>query len=203
MRNYGIGLAAVLLAAAGWAGSAEGAVVGGNATSTGDSFVFLSPPTNVGNDNFQNNSALFAFDERQSAILNSPLTVNITPGGGSGTIPAGTAVSSHYVFVDPDTTQTITGTVDFSDDILGIITEESDLDDSAFLGATATNYLSPGLLGLESTDTVSISSTDPQQVEVDFTASSPGDYVRVITVPEPASLALLLPGALLALRRRQ
>ena len=63
-----------------------------------------------------------------------------------------------------------------------------------YLANTGVNYLNPGLRGLEAGDVVSFAGT---QLTIDFTASSPGDYVRVLTafspgaVPEPGSLALV------------
>src|SRR6266498_128009 len=69
---------------------------------------------------------------------------------------------------------------------------------SDLLANTGVNYLNPGLRGLEVGDSVTISG--PRQILFATTASSPGDYVRVLTalspgaVPEPASLALAAMG---------
>ena len=83
-----------------------GIVTGGSAYTGGGTFVILTPPltnsfgpTNtVGNDNFQSLD-LFGFNELQDVVLTSNLVVDV----GSSPIPAGTAVSSHYVFFDPAT----------------------------------------------------------------------------------------------------
>jgi len=117
-------------------------------------------------------------------------------------------VSSYYVFFDPGPTQNIIGTVNFGSDVLGIMTSTGTLALGDFLGALGVNYLNPANRGLEAGDSVTISGS--QQILVDLSASSPGDYVRVITaatpttttVPEPGGIALLASGmlALAALR---
>jgi len=182
-----------------------GTVTGGTAQTAGGKFVKLTVPLNnpfgtpnsVGDDNFQSPN-LFGFDEDQNILLTSPLTVDV----GSSPIPAGTVVASHYVFFDPGPTEHVIGTVDFDADILAIITSTSTLAASDFLANTGVNYLNPGARGLEAGDSVTISG--PRQILFDTVASSPGDYVRVLTafspaatVPEPGGPMLL--GAALAL----
>jgi hypothetical protein len=89
---------------------------------------------------------------------------------------------------------------------LGIITDTTDLAASDFLANTGVNYLNPGARDLEAGDSVTISGA--RQILFDTFASSPGDYVRVLTAfspaaaaPEPASLLRLM--ALADLRRRR
>jgi len=155
----------------------------------------IAPPPNVGNDNHQIYE-LLGFDELQNVVLTSPLAIDL-PGG---SIPAGTRVKSHYVFFDPSASSTIGGTAIFDDDILGIMTSTNTLQTSDFLGAPGTNYLSPSMRGLESNDSAVI--TDARTVTVSFFASSPGDYIRVITAPEPTTLSMLaLAGFILRKRR--
>lgn len=181
--------------------TSDAAVTGGNVTTSGKIFQSIAPPANVGNNNQQNNNTLYAFDEKQSILLISDLTVNISPGGGSAIIPAGTWVSSHYVFYDPSSSlAVIDGTVDFADEVLGIITDLAELNASDFLGSDTTSYNSPSLRGLEAVDSASISGTN--QIAVHMEAGSPGDYVRVITLPEPTSALLLLPVMAASLHRR-
>ena len=190
-----------------------GAVTGGTALTAGGVFVKLStplpnlfgPPNSVGNDNFQSPN-LYAFDELQNFTLTSPLTVDV----GSSPIPAGTVVSSQYVFFDPGPTQHVIGTVDFDADVLAILTSTTTLAGSDFLGRPGVNYLDPAERGLEPGDSVTIGSS--RQTLVDVVASSPGDYVRVLTaasptsaMPEPGSLTLLGSGifALAGITRRK
>jgi len=182
-------------------GSAEAAILSGNVTTANKSFLKIAPPPAVGDDNQQDATHLLAFDERQNHTLTVPLTLNITSSGvGNVIVPAGTVVSSHYVFYDPADPAGIQGTVNFTETVLGIIEVDGDLDASAAeVGAPGTVYNSPNLLGLEGIDAVSVSG--PNQIEFNVSAGSPGDYVRVITVPEPASVALLAPAVGLMMRR--
>ena len=215
MKKMAIIGALLLLATAlpATATSTGGSVTGGTALTSGGVFVKLTIPLanpfglpdSVGNDNFQSPN-LFEFDEDQNILLTSPLTVNV----GSSPIPAGTIVASHYVFFDPGPSQRMIGTVNFDSDILGIITTTNDLTASDFLANTGVNYLNPGNRGLEAGDSVTISG--PRQILFDTVASSPGDYVRVLTAfspaastPEPGGLVLLGSGllALTGLRRRK
>ena len=159
----------------------------------------FGPPNSVGNDNFQSPN-LFAFDENQNILLADPLTVDV----GTSPIPAGSTVASHYVFFDPGPSLHMIGTVDFDSDVLAIVTSTPTLAASDFLARTGVNYLNPGLRGLEVGDSVTISGA--RQILFDTVASSPGDYVRVLTTfsptaasaPEPDGL-LLLGGGLIAL----
>jgi len=172
-------------------GTANAAIIGGTVTT-------MAPPANIGSDN-QNVDIFLGFNERQNVLLTAPLETDDP----AGTIAAGTWVSSHYIFYDPGPTDTITGTAVFDEDILGMMTSTETLTASEFLGAPGTNYLNPTLLGLEAgSDTAAI--TDSRTVTVTLQASSPGDYIRVVTTPEPASLALLaIAGAATLSRRRR
>ena len=179
----------------------SGLVTGGTAFAQGGVFVSLSVPltgstpfNTVGADNF-NTPNLYGFSESQNILLSSTLLMDI-----GAAVAAGTQVASHYVFFDPLNTSSMVGTVDFDSDVLGIITSSGLLLASDGLANTGVNYLNPVLRGLESGDSVTISGT--RQILFNVFASSPGDYVRVITafspgaVPEPMSLALV--GAALA-----
>ena len=166
----------------------SGAVTGGSALTAGGTFVKLTvplsnpfgAPDSVGNDNFQSPN-LFGFDEDQNIVLTAPLSANV----GMTTLPAGTTVASHYIFFDPGPTEKIIGTVDFDSPVLAIITSTTTLAASDFLANTGVNYLNPGNRGLEAGDSVTISGTN--QILFDTTASSPGDYVRVLTAFSPGA----------------
>ncbi len=163
-----------------------GDVTGGKAKTEGGVFTELSLPfiapdgtsNTVGDDNF-NTFDLYAFNEDQNVTLTETLSVNI-----GSDISAGTTVASHYVFYDPaGTTSTSTqkGFVEFDAPILGIITTKTLLDISDSLVNDNVTYKSPALRGLESFDVVSIDSGDPNRLLVDWAASTPGDYIRVLT----------------------
>ena len=177
-----------------------GSVTGGTAQTAGGIFVKLSvplsnlfgAPDSVGNDNFQSPN-LFGFDEDQNILLTAPLSVDV----GASPIPAGTTVASHYIFFDPGPTLHIVGTVDFDSDVLAIITSTTLLADSDVLANTGVNYLNPGNRGLEAGDSVTISGA--RQITFDTVASSPGDYVRVLTAFSPAAVAVPEPGGIVLL----
>ncbi|MFK8028394.1 MAG: PEP-CTERM sorting domain-containing protein [Gammaproteobacteria bacterium] len=178
-------------------------IISGTANNTGAMFINQSgtPPATVGNNNFQTPD-LYAFDELQNFELVSDLTVNLLPSSAAGqgtanagTIAMGTSISSHYVFFDPRDSTSQIGTVLFDAPILGIITLTAQLSASDLLGNPAVTYLNPGLRGLESNDAASVTSLmNPNELTVDWRASTPGDYIRVITaaspVPVPAAFWL-------------
>ncbi|MBL4895093.1 MAG: PEP-CTERM sorting domain-containing protein [Emcibacter sp.] len=187
--------------------SAFATVIGGSSSS--GTFEYISPIPGgftVGENN-QQSPNLFAFDEDQNINITSTITVNVGANPVSGDV-----VASHYIFFDPDSTTSTRGWVDFDADIYGIITQTTELLASDFLANTGVTYLNPGLRGLESGDTATIDSTFAYRVNIDFTASNPGDYIRVLTmrspladVPEPSMIGLLGLGllGLLGLRRRK
>jgi hypothetical protein len=165
-----------------------GAITGGTAFGAG-SFIELTLPFNppngnpneVGQNTFDTPD-LFAFNEGQNLTLLAPLDVNILAGGGSGQLPTGTVLASHYVFFDPGPSTTQIGHVDFDSDILGIITSTALLAASdPLLINNNVIYLNPGARGLESGDSTVIDGGNANRVLVDWAASSPGDFVRVLT----------------------
>ncbi|MDY6857857.1 MAG: VPLPA-CTERM sorting domain-containing protein, partial [Pseudomonadota bacterium] len=143
---------------------------------------------------------MYALNELQNYILGSDLVVD------SGVIAAGTKVSSHYVGFDPLFWSRQGGSVSFSGKILGVISTTDTLLTSDFLGAPAVSYTAVWERGLEPNwDKYSIGD---KTVSVSWWASTPGDYMRVITaaaVPVPAGGLLLVGalGSLAAVRRRR
>lgn len=161
-------------------------------------------PTNtVGDDTFQTPN-FYGFDEEQNVSFSSGIDVNLlTDSGTSGVLEpedvSGSIVASHYMFFDPDNSTDLLATAEFDSDILAIIWSTQNLDDSDFLANTGVTYLNPGLRGFESPDSVQV--TSPRTLEFTATASTPGDYFRVLTefspsaeVPLPSTLVLLIPG---------
>ena len=179
--------------------SAHAIIVSGNVTggTAGGTFVQLFPPIgDVGDDN-QQSPNLFGFNEDQNIVINKNLTADV----GSNLV-IGDTVASHYIFFDPEFDRTIVGHVIFDSNILAIMTSKDNLDDSDFLANVSANYLSPSLRGLEGgQDSASINAGDAKRLDVSFRASTPGDYIRVLTerspggdklnaVPEPMTMAL-------------
>ncbi len=137
----------------------------------------LGQPGSVGDNNFDSDN-FFGFDEAQNIVLTGPLQVDLLAStGNSGSLAAGTTVASHYLFFDPGPSRHIVGTVDFDSAVLAVITSTANLAASDFLAQTGVDYLNPRLRGLEARDVVTI--TGPNQIDVDFRASSPGETISV------------------------
>jgi hypothetical protein len=189
----------------------SGAVTGGSSLTQGGTFIKLpvpftesNPANTVGQNTFQTPN-LYGFDEGQNIDITVDLAVNVLAdglggGGGAGIVPMGSTVASHYIFFDPVSANQ-TGTVTFDSDIFGIITSTANLAASDFLINTGVTYLNPGLRGLEAGDHATI--TGLRTINVSWSASSPGDYIRVLTdfspgavVPVPAAVWLFGSGLL-------
>ena len=202
-------LIAILAALSAVLPSANATIINGSVTSGGGTFIKLfpgftdsTPDNTVGDNNFQNLN-LYGFDEDQNTeVLNTPLSVDLLASTGtSGTLATGTIVASHYIFFDPYNFITQVGWVDFDSDVIAIISSTANLNASDYLANTGVTYLEPTLRGLEGGDHVTIDAGNARRINVDWTASSPGDYVRILTsyspgaaIPEPGTLALLAIG---------
>jgi hypothetical protein len=174
----------------------SGAVTGGGSLKQGGTFVKLSvpfkesdPENTVGSNSFQKPN-LYGFDEGQNINITVDLAVDILAdgsggGNGAGIIHNGSIVASHYIFFDPLRGTTQAGTISFDSNIVGIITKSRHLAASDFLINTGVTYLNPSARGLESGDKVRI--TGLRTLTVDWWASSPGDYIRVLTDFSPAA----------------
>jgi hypothetical protein len=185
----------------------SGVVSGGQSFTQGGSFIKLAPgftasdPDNtVGNNTFQTPN-LYGFDEDQNVqVVGGALNVDILASTGlPGSLSVGTTVASHYIFFDPRATTSQIGSVTFDADILAVISSTGNLLASDYLANTGVTYLNPSLRGLEAGDSAIIDATNPKKLNVDWTASTPGDYVRVLTkfspgatVPEAGASFILL-----------
>ena len=172
----------------------SGVVTGGSTLASGGAFNLAVPGPGymVGRDK-QQSFDLFAFDEKQAVTLLSSLTLDL-----GGTILAGTTISSHYVFFDPKPLRTVRATVTFDGPVLGAMTTRAGgLFTDAVFGKAGVTYLSPPARGLERGD---LASFFGNRLSIRWSASSPGDYVRVFTlapapiIPEPTSWAMMLTG---------
>ncbi|GAB4520353.1 MAG: hypothetical protein Tsb0010_04680 [Parvularculaceae bacterium] len=201
LRKSLIGAAAAVAIFGGQAAQATiigGGVTGGSSLSQGGIFIKLSvpftesnPDNTVGENTFQTPN-LYGFDEDQNIMIGAELDVNV------GTNPqAGDVVASHYIFFDPGPSTSQTGFVDFDAPIFGVATSTSFLQASDFLANTGVTYQNPGLRGLESGDSAIIDPMNPNRLLVDWTASNPGDYVRVLTMRSPIADTIPVPGAIL------
>ena len=161
-----------------------------------------SAPASVAHGALESAQHVFVFEERSGHTLSSALSVTVSASGtytsasvepaiaATGTsIPAGTTVSSYFVHMDvPAATAnaTITGTLTFDSDILGVILTNEGLDATdATLGAAGTAYAG----GDPSRRTVSSEKTDVIVISADrrtiqFTAYANNlslDQFRVVT----------------------
>lgn len=197
-------------------------IVNGNITSGGGAWTFINNPAGltVGNDTYQD-SNLYGFNETQNVIINQDITgytqwnwLNNSSTDISVAIATGTEVASHYIFFDPAGFETIEGWVDFDAEVLAIIVDTNTLSLTDSLMNTSVTYLNPGLRGLENwQDWVRVDPANANRIDLRLRASSPGDYIRVLTrhsiiaaaaVPEPSIILMMGFGLLgLGLIRRQ
>ncbi|PSW10740.1 hypothetical protein C9I98_24775 [Photobacterium sanctipauli] len=176
-------------------------------------------PANVISPN-PNNNKLVAWDEVQNHVLVEDLKVDrvfdptasfIEDAGNSGYfIKAGTIVSSHYVQWDPNGRGQINASIVLDSQIFAFITSDQNLFDSDDqLALPNINYNDFNLRGIEKKDTTVF---DGDSASINWTASSPGDWARLITayspaaeaqVSEPVTIALFLSGLIGFVCRRK
>ena len=122
-------------------------------------------------------------NELQELVLGEELVIDdIEDILGIVDLPAGTAVSSHLIAFDPQGSGSVSDIeVVFDTDVIAVITADRTLSDThATFGLPALNYPNfRSLYGFEaSTEDFSV---DGVAVTFSSTASSPGDYFRVLT----------------------
>ena len=177
--------------------------------------ITTSPPNPVVQN--PNDGILLAWNELQNFTLETDLRVDRVfdpsasfvedAGGGDFYLKAGTVVSSHYLQWDPaGSSGSVSATIKLDSQVFAFITADQNLFNSDFLGLSNLDYNDFGLRGLESGDTTDFNGED---VDINWTASSPGDWTRLITayspaaasIPEPNNLGLFLVGCLLIVLR--
>lgn len=171
--------------------------------------ITTTPPNPVQQD--PNDGVLLAWDEVQNLTLAQDLRVDrvfdptapfIEPVGNDFLIKAGTVVSSHYLQWDPGagSSDTVETTIAADSQIFAFIVDDQNLFDSdAVLGLPGLDYNDFRYRGIEDSDTTVFSG---ERVAIRWTATTPGDWARLITafspggdpIPEPGTLGLLLAG---------
>lgn len=176
----------------------------------------MTEPADLTMNALESDQYIRVFDENQNFVLGGDLFVNhLVTGGGTfnsddllsdGYVSNGTGVQSHLVHFDPTRAQRLSGSMTFSEIIIGVIVRNMDsgLENSDNLGASvfSADY-HRGLEGLWC-DTFTISD-DLKTLSVDLYANTNIDEVRVITaVPIPGTFLFFGSGllALIGLRRR-
>lgn len=163
-------------------------------TGTTPAVVEVPAPASVQAGAYTSNTEIRAFNERQCITLTNMMTVDsrdpgpVTSPPISIPIAAGTQVSCHFLHFDPTGTASASGQVTFDAPILGVIVYDSSLDASdPVCGLPGTSYPTgtPSRGAEQPGDVVSI--TSPNIVDVDWTASNPGDQIRVITECSPTA----------------
>ena len=164
----------------------------GNALIIAGPDIIAAPPSVINNPPGAVNDHQQGFNEQQSVLLAIALAVD------GGLIPAGTLVSSHMIFMNTlgGAFATDSETWIFDGLILGVMSDNGgtlEAASSALLGALGTIY--PGGFtnrGLETNDSYIVAGN---MLTLTDSVSSPGDWIRIITVatpvPEPSTLLLL------------
>jgi hypothetical protein len=162
-RILAAALAAVLLAST--AEEARAGIISGP--------TMIEAPVSLGKNPFNQNE-FFAFYEAQNVVLDKKLKVK------GGFVPAGELVSSQYVLFDPRGITRDTITITFDSEILGVIVNNKQLKKSDFLGKSGVDYRRFKMRGREFRDKFVISA-DGKSITFKNRASSPGDYIRIVT----------------------
>jgi hypothetical protein len=115
-------------------------------------------------------------------------------------------LQSWLIFFDPSGSQTVSGTITFGSSIVSLFTSTTDVTvtSAAYQLTPTVSYAIDAATGLEPGDAASFAGNT---LTFGWTASDPGDHVRVLTtvVPEPSTYALLATGlaVIVAMSRRR
>ncbi|QNN25227.1 hypothetical protein HED60_24090 [Planctomycetales bacterium ZRK34] len=175
-------------------------------------------PASVDTDVHESNVDAFLFLEQENLELTSDIDVNIVSAGSytngfqsvAGQVAAGTHVDTYYLSFDPvddsGTAYTVDVSLEFSTEVLGIITGNGDLIAThGSLGSGLTTYNTDNL-GLDDNNVDEVI-WNPDNRTLDITlrvAGSNLDQIRILvaTIPEPGSASLLAVLGTLLMRRR-
>lgn len=174
----------------------------GSCTGATSCVITTTPPNPVTQD--PDDGILLAWNERQNVTLTADLRVDrvfdetasfVEADGSAWKIKAGTIVSSHYLQWDPDGTGTVSTTIALDSQVFAFITADQKLFDSdSVLGLPGLDYNDFTLRGLEPGDTTDFNGPN---VDITWTAGSPGDWTRLITAFSPTAAQAPVPPLLL------
>ena len=202
----------ILFGAAVIAGPANATMVSvtGPNSSLGTAPAIIAAPSDVLED-VVTNTGMQGFDEAQGVLTTAAYAHD------SGVIPIGARVNSHMIFLNSEGETALNHwnvVWTFVDDIVAVMSDTGgtyEAASTAELGAVGTNYTvafggsgaaAPfELRGLEA-DSDDAYVVDGNKITVTMAVFEPGDWIRVVTMPEPATLLVLIVSGLLAMGTR-
>jgi len=181
----------------------------GDIMSIEDGLVKHVPLTNDPIQDFGEADYVQGFAEKSNIILTQDTLIQLGDGS-TGLLEAGTMVTSHMVYFDPDgpTARTVSNVdIVFDTDILGLIVSDAAMvatHDLLGLDELNYHYGVNGHYGPNGAPDVELFEDSTLTVSL---RAIQGDYFRVLTVgnpvPTPGSLALLGAAGMIGLRRRR
>lgn len=190
----------VLLAA--MSGAAMGGIV-----AIEDGFVKNAPEINDPMQGFGEADYVQGFAELSNITLTEDINIQLGDGS-AGTLAAGTVVTSHMIYFDPEGDDLLTVSdieIMFDGEILGlIVSDQAMVDTHELLGLDALNYYGGIDMNYGPNGAPDVELFEGSTLNVSLRASQ-GDYFRVLTtsVPAPGSIALVGLGGLIAGRRKR
>ena len=182
---------------------------------TGGDAVLIGAPASSALGAMESSTVAPCWNEVSTFTLTAPLAVNATVPGmyasvGSltpGVIPAGTVVSSHYLYSDPvgSGAGLYQGFMDFDQPVIGVIVLRPELNASDWVGAPGPVYADNVARGMEVvSNEFFFLSVSTFRVGFQFNTTSATDDIRVITlVPAPGVAGICAGLGVFALRRRR
>lgn len=170
-----------------------------------------------------NGLKIYAWNERQNVSLPANFKVDIATMGSyqvpfasaNATMPKTMNVNSHYIYFDPKNSKSASATFTFDTPIVAIILSSGS--NAANDHLLASDWLIPGTVPSANIPTSHFNARGvefgPEKVkwlsantiDLNLTASSPGDQIRVLTsaVPEPSTVFAIASGLAFMIKRKK
>lgn len=166
-------------------------------TSTSGAAQAISPPPSVIAGDWESDTVISVFSERQKVSLTSSVLTDISVPGTygpdnfantPGTLPAGTSVNTYFVHYDKvggsDQIVDADGSVTFAEEILGLLITAKTLNAThAMLGVAGTDYPAGGLQGIELANDLNFLTltNNRRTLQFNLAVTCCVDTIRVIT----------------------